>query len=263
MRDGPWPCECCAFGALEDQPFPVFGAVAQLGEPLLCKQGASSRSGFARQDGEGVLRREGSSASRARARFDRGPSWLYGAVAQLGEHLLCKQGVSGSIPLSSTKSRRRRRRRRRRGRQGRRPTPRAAMVAQQSACGSVQEKALWFRRRRRRRGRQGRQADAGSGNGCAARRCIIICGRVWFCGAFASPVRRDIVKRRFVRSASGISFGVFLVRCRAGTLISRRMMIGLLAAATGEISRSWSFCVIGRLRVCPAMVIGNENDQVS
>jgi hypothetical protein len=28
---------------------------------------------------------------------------LIGAVAQLGEHLLCKQGVSGSIPLSSTK----------------------------------------------------------------------------------------------------------------------------------------------------------------
>ena len=26
----------------------------------------------------------------------------HGAVAQLGEHLLCKQGVSGSIPLSST-----------------------------------------------------------------------------------------------------------------------------------------------------------------
>ena len=26
----------------------------------------------------------------------------YGAVAQLGEHLLCKQGVRGSIPLSST-----------------------------------------------------------------------------------------------------------------------------------------------------------------
>jgi hypothetical protein len=25
-----------------------------------------------------------------------------GAVAQRGEHLLCKQGVSGSIPLSST-----------------------------------------------------------------------------------------------------------------------------------------------------------------
>jgi hypothetical protein len=28
---------------------------------------------------------------------------MVGAVAQLGEHLLCKQGVSGSIPLSSTK----------------------------------------------------------------------------------------------------------------------------------------------------------------
>ena len=27
----------------------------------------------------------------------------YGGIAQLGEHLLCKQGVSGSIPLISTK----------------------------------------------------------------------------------------------------------------------------------------------------------------
>ena len=27
---------------------------------------------------------------------------LHGAVAQLGEHLLCKQGVTGSIPVSST-----------------------------------------------------------------------------------------------------------------------------------------------------------------
>ena len=26
----------------------------------------------------------------------------HGALAQLGEHLLCKQGVSGSIPLGST-----------------------------------------------------------------------------------------------------------------------------------------------------------------
>ena len=29
---------------------------------------------------------------------------LDGALAQLGEHLLCKQGVIGSIPISSTKS---------------------------------------------------------------------------------------------------------------------------------------------------------------
>ena len=28
---------------------------------------------------------------------------IYGGVAQLGEHLLCKQGVSGSIPLISTR----------------------------------------------------------------------------------------------------------------------------------------------------------------
>src|SRR6516165_1069777 len=29
-------------------------------------------------------------------------SCRHGAVAQLGEHLLCKQGVTGSIPVSST-----------------------------------------------------------------------------------------------------------------------------------------------------------------
>ena len=29
---------------------------------------------------------------------------LYGGVAQLGEHLPCKQGVKGSIPFISTKS---------------------------------------------------------------------------------------------------------------------------------------------------------------
>ena len=32
-----------------------------------------------------------------------GPGEIYGGIAQLGEHLLCKQGVSGSIPLISTK----------------------------------------------------------------------------------------------------------------------------------------------------------------
>ena len=29
-------------------------------------------------------------------------SYYYGAIAQMGEHLLCKQGVVGSIPTSST-----------------------------------------------------------------------------------------------------------------------------------------------------------------
>ena len=29
-------------------------------------------------------------------------AWSYGALAQLGEHLLCKQGVIGSIPIGST-----------------------------------------------------------------------------------------------------------------------------------------------------------------
>src|SRR5205814_8587667 len=32
------------------------------------------------------------------------PTIDLGAVAQLGEHLLCKQGVTGSIPVSSTKT---------------------------------------------------------------------------------------------------------------------------------------------------------------
>ena len=39
-----------------------------------------------------------------------------GGVAQLGEHLLCKQGVIGSIPFIST------RRKRQRGKKGRQPT---------------------------------------------------------------------------------------------------------------------------------------------
>jgi hypothetical protein len=30
-------------------------------------------------------------------------AWSYGALAQLGEHLLCKQGVIGSIPIGSTR----------------------------------------------------------------------------------------------------------------------------------------------------------------
>ena len=30
-------------------------------------------------------------------------TWKHGAIAQLGEHLLCKQGVVGSIPTGSTR----------------------------------------------------------------------------------------------------------------------------------------------------------------
>ena len=35
--------------------------------------------------------------------FEKVDNSLYGGVAQLGEHLLCKQGVIGSIPFISTK----------------------------------------------------------------------------------------------------------------------------------------------------------------
>ena len=31
-------------------------------------------------------------------------AWLYGGVAQLGERLLCKQEVIGSIPFTSTRA---------------------------------------------------------------------------------------------------------------------------------------------------------------
>ena len=34
-----------------------------------------------------------------------GVAYLFGALAQLGERLICIQEVSGSIPLGSTKSR--------------------------------------------------------------------------------------------------------------------------------------------------------------
>jgi hypothetical protein len=37
-----------------------------------------------------------------RCHSPRGGRYEHGAVAQLGEHLLCKQGVTGSIPVSST-----------------------------------------------------------------------------------------------------------------------------------------------------------------
>ena len=32
----------------------------------------------------------------------KNPKANYGGIAQLGEHLLCKQGVIGSIPIIST-----------------------------------------------------------------------------------------------------------------------------------------------------------------
>ena len=40
-------------------------------------------------------------AVRGRLKKERPKANLYGGVAQLGEHLLCKQGVRGSIPLIS------------------------------------------------------------------------------------------------------------------------------------------------------------------
>ena len=41
-------------------------------------------------------------AEAAVGRGAESPSEVSGDVAQTGEHLLCKQGVSGSIPLIST-----------------------------------------------------------------------------------------------------------------------------------------------------------------
>ena len=50
-------------------------------------------------------RTENPAAGGTRDAFNRQKSsdvWKYGGVAQLGEHLLCKQGVVGSIPFIST-----------------------------------------------------------------------------------------------------------------------------------------------------------------
>src|SRR5262245_37240871 len=60
--------------------------------PLISRRGVASQS-----------RREGATCTRAytRARATKCGE-ARGAVAQLGEHLLCKQGVVGSIPSSST-----------------------------------------------------------------------------------------------------------------------------------------------------------------
>ena len=48
-----------------------------------------------------VSRAEGDGASRRRS-LEHGLWAMRGDVAQLGEHLLCKQGVGGSSPLIST-----------------------------------------------------------------------------------------------------------------------------------------------------------------
>ena len=52
--------------------------------------GLASRSGVGWGKGVGAIQPCGKQTSER------------GAVAQLGEHLLCKQGVTGSIPVSST-----------------------------------------------------------------------------------------------------------------------------------------------------------------
>ena len=43
-------------------------------------------------------------------------AWTTGGLAQLGEHLLCKQGVKGSIPLISTNKKKKGRKEREYGR---------------------------------------------------------------------------------------------------------------------------------------------------
>ena len=68
------------------------------------KQAAKGRPGFEKRADQGGSRRRvdrllHKAASNAER---RSLSKAEGAVAQLGEHLLCKQGVVGSIPSSST-----------------------------------------------------------------------------------------------------------------------------------------------------------------
>ena len=74
--------------------------------------------------------------SAARPRLEAGR----GAVAQLGEHLLCKQGVVGSIPSSSTN------RARRRAARWRQPTNGGREIRPQRPERGV---AVWFFNRNR------------------------------------------------------------------------------------------------------------------
>ena len=86
------------------------GGIAQLGEHLLCKQRVNGSIPFTSTITQYLWGY--SSAGRASAlqaegqRFD--PVYLHhhcntcGGIAQLGEHLLCKQRVNGSIPFTST-----------------------------------------------------------------------------------------------------------------------------------------------------------------
>ena len=94
------------------------GGIAQLGEHLLCKQRVNGSIPFTSTILKDVKQTLWgySSAGRASAlqaegqRFD--PVYLHhlndvklsscGGIAQLGEHLLCKQRVNGSIPFTST-----------------------------------------------------------------------------------------------------------------------------------------------------------------
>ena len=52
---------------------------------------------------EGAARRVKSPKRKHLERKPTSKTHKHGGVAQLGEHLLCKQGVRGSIPLISTK----------------------------------------------------------------------------------------------------------------------------------------------------------------
>jgi hypothetical protein len=58
----------------------------------------------------------------------KGNTFQYGGVAQLGEHLLCKQGVIGSNPFISTK-----------GKRDRKPTAKTDEAAAEEFCGFPKE----------------------------------------------------------------------------------------------------------------------------
>lgn len=136
---------------------------------------------------------------------------LSGAVAQLGERLLCKQDVVGSIPSGSTNARSRRDRR------FNHPLARLAKRDPQDRRGAIARLLRWCRVEMVRK------------KSFVKRVCAELLG--------SAPVLFDIVKRRFVRT-SWVRKGHDLSQ---GTL-NPLLMMGLPNRALERISRSWSFC---------------------
>ena len=97
------PASCQPHKFPRDLASVPFGAVGPAATRIWGHSSAGVRPGRAQRDAKHAL--QGSNARRAgveQLSCRCPPVSQHGAIAQLGEHLLCKQGVVGSIPTGST-----------------------------------------------------------------------------------------------------------------------------------------------------------------